>query len=81
MVMPDTDLAAAAGGAERLHAAVMRLAEPHELVNEHIVTVSIGVAALVPEPGTSPDTLFELADVELYRAKRRGRNQVRVAQL
>lgn len=81
VVMPDTDLAEASQVAQRLHSAVMRLAEPHELVNEGIVTVSIGVAALVPEAGTSPDTLFELADVELYRAKRKGRNQIRVAQL
>lgn len=79
VVMPDTDLEAAHAVAERLHTAVVRLAERHELVDDHIVTVSIGVAALVPEPDTKLDQLVELADVELYRAKRGGRNQVRVA--
>lgn len=79
VVMPDTDLAAANQVARRLHAAVMRLAVPHQLVSERIVTVSIGVAALVPDSETNLNMLFELADVELYRAKRGGRNQVRVA--
>lgn len=41
------------------------------------VTVSIGVAAMVPTPDSAAERLIEIADIELYRAKRGGRNQVR----
>jgi len=77
--MPSTDVDAALQVAERLRAAVVNLAEPHPLVAGRIVTVSIGVAATVPAPDGLVEDLMEQADVELYRAKRSGRNRVRVA--
>ena len=79
VVMPSTDVDAALQVAERLRAAVVNLAEPHPLVAGRIVTVSIGVAATVPAPDGLVEDLMEQADVELYRAKRSGRNRVRVA--
>jgi len=79
VVMPNTDVDAALQVAERLRAAIMTLAEPHVLVRDQIVTISIGVAAIVPAPGGLVDTLMEQADVELYRAKRSGRNRTQVA--
>jgi two-component system, cell cycle response regulator len=79
VVMPDTDITQAAQAAERLRSAVVALAEPHTLTTENIATVSIGVACTVPAPGSEADSLFEIADVELYRAKRSGRNRVRAA--
>ncbi|MBY5990678.1 CHASE domain-containing protein [Ferrimonas balearica] len=41
-----------------------------------VVTVSIGVATLVPGSEQRPDTLVELADQALYRAKAEGRHRV-----
>jgi diguanylate cyclase (GGDEF)-like protein len=79
IVMPNTDVDAALQVAESLRAAILTLAEPHPLVPDRIVTVSIGVAATVPTPDRLVDSLMEQADVELYRAKRGGRNRVRVA--
>lgn len=76
IVMPDTDLDTARGAAERLRAAVEALGEPHPLVGERVVTVSIGVAALTPPPSSSVRHLTELADSELYLAKQAGRNRV-----
>ena len=40
------------------------------------VTVSIGVASLVPASTESAEILLEAADAALYGAKRRGRNAV-----
>jgi diguanylate cyclase (GGDEF)-like protein len=79
VIMPDTGLGAACDIAERLRMAVLGLAIPHHLVDDRVVTASMGVAAATPSPGTTADHLIEQADVELYRAKRDGRNLVRGA--
>jgi diguanylate cyclase (GGDEF)-like protein len=77
IVMPDIDITAARQLAERLHTAIVDLAEPHALDAEHIVTVSIGVAAMIPPDHSNAEHLLEAADVQLYRAKRSGRNCVK----
>ncbi|MCW6008234.1 diguanylate cyclase [Micromonospora sp. CPCC 205371] len=79
VIMPDTGIGAAGDLAERLRTAVLALAVPHPLSADRVVTASIGVAAAVPSRGTTADQLVEQADVELYRAKRAGRNLVKVA--
>jgi diguanylate cyclase (GGDEF)-like protein len=76
IVMPGTDMRAGVAAAERLRRAVIALAEPHEQVAEGIVTVSIGVAAMVPSSTDAAASVVEMADAELYRAKRAGRNRV-----
>jgi diguanylate cyclase (GGDEF)-like protein len=79
IVMPDTDAEGARRVAERLRAAIASLAEPHRLVPDRVVTVSVGVATTVPTPDDLAETLMERADAELYRAKLAGRNRVRVS--
>ncbi|HSP15398.1 MAG TPA: diguanylate cyclase [Thermoanaerobaculia bacterium] len=44
-----------------------------------IVTISLGVAAMVPDEFTAPQTLIREADEALYRAKQAGRNQYAMA--
>lgn len=44
------------------------------------VTVSVGLASLVPDAGTTAEGLMELADSALYQAKRDGRDRVVCAQ-
>ncbi len=79
-VLPDTDLNGAIEIAERMRAKVEALAVPHEYSpTAGVVTISIGVATLIPSRGMSPSTLIRLVDTALYSAKHAGRNMVRVA--
>jgi len=79
VVMPNTGINGVRQVAERLHAAVLDLAEPHALTAERIVTVSIGGAAMVPPDNSTAEQLVETADLELYQAKHGGRNRVRAS--
>lgn len=76
IVLPDTDLDGAALIAEKLRAGVEALGVPHAHSNtaDH-VTISLGVASIVPREGGLPATLVTLADEALYQAKHAGRNR------
>jgi len=74
-----TDVSDAFGVAEAICTELERLALPHEDSPFGRVTISIGVAVLVPTEDGSPTRLVELADQALYRAKQRGRNQALLA--
>jgi diguanylate cyclase (GGDEF)-like protein len=76
VVLLGEDVAAARRAAERIRAAVEALGEPHAKSPIGRVTVSIGVASLIPTPDSTPEQLIEAADVQLYQAKRDGRNRV-----
>jgi diguanylate cyclase (GGDEF)-like protein len=71
------------GGAEvlgeRVRAAVEALAIAHPRAGNAKVTVSVGVAAIVPDDGRALDRLIKEADGALYRSKHLGRNRVTLA--
>jgi len=81
VILPNTWLAGAADLAERIRAGVQGLAITHAAgaTDRGVVTVSLGIACMVPTPGSASVTLIEAADAALYRAKREGRNRVRAA--
>lgn len=80
VVLPGTGREDAREIATRICADVEALAIPHEASRvAAVVTVSAGVASIVPDRGGEPADLIEMADGALYRAKGGGRNRVSVA--
>ncbi|MEG4204773.1 diguanylate cyclase [Microcoleus sp. Pol7_A1] len=75
-ILPNTDAAGAIAVAESMRQAIRQLAVPHEQSDvSAIVTVSMGIATVIPSLATSPDELVALADRALYDAKRQGRDR------
>jgi GGDEF domain-containing protein len=76
VLLRGADLNGAIKVAERLRRAVEDLRIVHEASPAGIVTISIGVASIIPAKSGSAQRLVEIADAGLYQAKRRGRNVV-----
>ncbi len=76
IVIPETDFSGAKQVAERVRETVFALAEPHPQSDLRVVTVSIGVATVVPDKDMVVSVLIRRADEALYEAKRSGRNRV-----
>jgi diguanylate cyclase (GGDEF)-like protein len=76
VILPDTELEAAMKVAESIRLAVAGMNIPHSGNPEGLQTISIGVAAGVPEQNGSLISLLTTSDHALYRAKYLGRNRV-----
>ena len=79
LLLPGTDASGAARLAERIRLGQRRLAIPHEGSAKSVVTLSAGVASLVPSGSERQSSrLLQAADRALYRAKESGRDRVEV---
>ena len=76
VLLPGCELAEALARAEEGRLAVEGLAIEHEGSPLGRITLSLGVAALVPTAEVAAEVLFAAADTNLYRAKSEGRNRV-----
>jgi diguanylate cyclase (GGDEF)-like protein len=76
-LLPETNSGGALMAATRVQENVNNMQIPHAFSTaaDH-VTISAGLAAMVPVLGQSPSELIKRADERLYAAKQRGRNQV-----
>ncbi|CAD5961182.1 Phytochrome-like protein cph2 [Planktothrix tepida] len=61
--------------AKRIQRMISHLAIPHQRSGvKEFVTVSLGIASLIPSATVQPDYLIQLADQALYNAKQQGRD-------
>ncbi|SHG73256.1 response regulator receiver modulated diguanylate cyclase [Massilia sp. CF038] len=81
LLLPDTDLEGARIVADQClrHLAYIAIPAPSMGEDGAVVTLSMGVASVVPEEGGSKDDLIRRADRALYDAKHAGRNRVACA--
>ena len=74
-LLPECDAAGAAHQAETLCRSVQALGLEHLGSPHAVVTISAGVACVVPDADGSPQQLVRAADAQLYLSKQRGRNR------
>lgn len=80
VILYDIDGRQAREIAERIRLAVSAMGIEHRDSHVgHVVTISIGVAAIQPTPGRQPRGALQLADEALYAAKVGGRDSVHLA--
>lgn len=79
VLLPNTFQENAAQLAENIRKGVEREKIPHiHSRAASYVTVSIGIASMMPRPGLDQNILIEMTDKALYKAKEMGRNRVQV---
>lgn len=75
VVLPETELSGAVEVAEHLRSAVEELNIPHKESSFGYVTVSIGIASVIPKKIKNYEKMISCADNALYKAKEQGRNR------
>lgn len=81
IISPGINKVNAAEMANMICSAISAANLPHTMSPFGMITVSIGVALIVPAIDIAPQTLIKAADEALYHAKDSGRNQVVAAEI
>jgi len=76
-ILPKTEIREASMIAEKFRLSIMSIGIPHEYSEaDSGVTISIGVATIIPEVDSNCSLIIKASDEALYKAKESGRNQV-----
>jgi diguanylate cyclase (GGDEF)-like protein/PAS domain S-box-containing protein len=79
IIMPRTDIQGALCVAENIREELRMQQIPHDGSSvDPFVTISCGIASIIPTVDVTPQMLIEKADQGLYRAKKQGRNCVAI---
>ncbi|HEY9735566.1 MAG TPA: diguanylate cyclase [Trichocoleus sp.] len=79
VILPGTSQPGAIAVAEQIRQAVQALAISHERSEvDGMVTISLGIASMIPVVSDSVGELLHRADIALYTAKQQGRNRFSV---
>lgn len=82
VVLPNTNIQNAQKYGRWICQQVLSLAIPHgHSATVPFITISAGIATVIPDVGTTLENLIAAADSALYLAKESGRNQFKVAML
>jgi two-component system cell cycle response regulator len=75
ILLPNTQLEGGVHVAQKIQQQIVQLAIPHLCsLSSDRVTLSIGVASMIPQGNNSPADIITAADQALYQAKAQGRN-------
>jgi diguanylate cyclase (GGDEF)-like protein len=80
VILPEADVVRASDVAQAIVLGVRSIGMPLPDGATTGVTVSIGVALVIPEPTSGSHTILSVADKALYRAKQDGRDCIRVGE-
>lgn len=80
VILPNTHPEGAKQVATKIQSQITGMAMPHNnsCVGDY-VTLSIGIASMIPNPQLSPTVLVNMADKALFQAKNTGRNRIVVS--
>lgn len=81
VVLPGANIVSATKVAKRIQENVVSHGIEHSGSSFGIVTVSVGVASVIPHAEATPDDLLRAADEALYASKHAGRNRVTSTEL
>ncbi|WP_320175126.1 diguanylate cyclase [Maridesulfovibrio sp.] len=79
VLLPNTETKGAQNVAETIQKGLKHAAIPHKASTvANTITLSIGIATIIPERSTSPNLLIKHADHSLYIGKNNGKNQIQI---
>lgn len=76
VILPNTDKLGVITVSEHIQQEIHKLSIPHEKSEvSNCVSVSLGIASIIPTQNSSPEKLILFADQALYQAKKEGRDR------